>query len=65
MATKDAWKDIAEQAQRNCDFYMGLLDECAKHLGIEAYTADDGVIHDTPIRLKIPELVAALARKVE
>ena len=28
-----AWMDTAAQAQRNADFYRGLVDECAKHLG--------------------------------
>ena len=54
-----AWMTTAAQAQRNCDFYRGLLDECAKHIGAPAYTADDGTVMDSPVRLKIPELVAA------
>ena len=28
-----AWMDIAAQAQRNVDFYRGLVDECAKTSG--------------------------------
>lgn len=51
------WMDAAAQFSRNSDFYRGLLDECAKHLGEEAYTADDGTVMDAPLRLKIPELV--------
>ena len=57
---KAAWmRDAAREAQA-VEFYRGLLDECAKHLGPEAYTADDGGVHDSPVRLKIPELVARL-----
>lgn len=56
-----AWMDTAAQYARNEEYYRGLLDECAKHLGAAAYTADDGTVMDEPLRLKIPELVAALA----
>ena len=55
-----AWMDTAAQMARNADYYRGLLDECAKHLGEAAYTADDGTVMDEPLRLKVPELVAAL-----
>ena len=55
-----AWMDTAAQAHRDMEFYRGLLDECAQHLGRKAYTADDGTVGDSPIRLRIPELVAAL-----
>lgn len=55
------WLESAAQFSRNADFYRNLLDECAKPLGVEAYTADDGTVADSPIRLKIPELVARLA----
>ena len=55
------WMGTAAQEERNAKFYRGLLDECAKHLGPDAYTADDGTVMDEPLRLKVPELVAALA----
>lgn len=54
-----AWMETAAQMARNADFYRGLLDECAKHLGEAAYTADDGTVMGEPLRLKIPGLVAA------
>lgn len=57
-----AWMDTAAQAQRNADFYRGLVDECAKHLGPRAFTADDGTLLQDPVRLRVPELVAELAR---
>ncbi len=56
-----AWMSEAARFSRNEDFYRGLIDQCAKHLGQEAYTADDGKVHQDPIRLKVPELVAKLA----
>jgi len=57
------WMETAAQESRNADFYRGLVDECAKSIGVRAYTSDDGVIHDEPIRLRVPELVAELASK--
>lgn len=56
-----AWMDTAAQAQRNADFYRGLVDECARHLGPRAFTADDGTLLPDPVRLRVPELVAELA----
>ena len=55
-----AWMDTAAMFSRNADFYRGLLDECAKHLGQEVFTADDGTVMDEPLRLKIPPAVADL-----
>jgi len=52
------WMETAAMMSRNADFFRGLLDQCASHLGREAYTADDGTVMDDPVRLKIPELVA-------
>lgn len=58
-----AWMETASQCSRNADFYRGLLDECAAYLGPAAYTADDGMVMDEPLRLNIPGLVAALVRQ--
>lgn len=54
------WMETAAQMARNADYYRGLLDDCAKHLGPAAYTADDGTVMDEPLRIKVPELVAQL-----
>ncbi len=59
-----AWMDTAADFARNEDFYRSLLDRCAQHLGQDVNIADDGSVMDGPLRLKIPELVEALARKV-
>jgi hypothetical protein len=56
------WIDSAAQFSRNAEFYRGLLDECAKHLGPEVFRCGDGSVSDSPLRLKIPELVAQLAQ---
>lgn len=58
-----SWMEIAAQAERGVTFYQNLLDECAKHLGEDAYRADDGVLHPDPLRLKIPLLVKELCRQ--
>lgn len=44
----------------NADFFRGIVDECAKHLGPEVFIADDGSIMQDPLRLRVPELVAAM-----
>lgn len=65
IAHIEAWKHTAEQHLRNEQFYQGLLDDCAFHLGPETFISDDGSVQDSPIRLKIPEMVAALLAHIE
>lgn len=60
-----AWAEDCARALRNEDYYRGLLDACAPYLGPAVYTQDDGGIVDEPLRAKVPELVAALAARVE
>ena len=55
-----AWKETAEQFNRNEQFYHGLLNDCAKHLGPEVYVSDDGSVQDKPLALKVPEMVGRL-----
>jgi DNA repair exonuclease SbcCD ATPase subunit len=45
---------------RNQLYYAGLLDEVAKHLGEDVFVSDDGSVQDTPLRAKIPGMVAAI-----
>lgn len=62
-----AWMDTAMQFNRNEDFYRKLLDECADNLGVlrdQAFIQDDGGVVDSPLRLKIPGLVARLSNQV-
>lgn len=59
-----AWMDTAAQMARNADYYRDLLDECAKLLGVAAYTSNDGTVQDEPLRLKIPEVMAALQKQL-
>lgn len=57
------WIGTARQHARNEDYYRGLLDQCAQHLGEAVYIQDDGGRYDEPLRAKIPELVEALAAR--
>ena len=66
VATRIAgWMATAAQHLSNEAFYRDLLDRCAESLGPAVYTSDDGSIQDSPLRLKIPELVAQLAKGKE
>jgi len=58
------WREIAEQAQRNADYYCGLLDQVGAHLDqVEIRRCDDGTLAEDPHRPKIPEMVRALAAR--
>ena len=53
------WVNTAAMHHRNETYYRGLLTEIAEMIGQEAYTADDGSVYDTPLCIKVPELVRA------
>ena len=55
-----AWMDIAAEAQRNCDYYRGLVVRCGEALGEAAKTCDDGNKSEDVLCAKVPELVDAL-----
>jgi deoxycytidylate deaminase len=57
---RDAWEANAASYSRNTDYYRDIVDRCGRAIGIEAFTADDGGIHDTPLRAKVAELVEQL-----
>lgn len=54
------WQEIAAQHARNEEYYRGLLDQVAAHLGPAVYISDDGSTQDSPLRSKIPELVGKM-----
>lgn len=60
-SSEKTWIDTASFFSCGEDFYRGLVDECAKHVGGEVFVADDGSVSEDPIRLKVPELVAKQA----
>ena len=49
--------DIAAQNQRNADYYRGLLVQCGKSIGHEAYVQDDGGIVKDVLCAKIPDII--------
>jgi len=57
---RDAWEDTAVQQTRNTDFYARMLDKIALLFGKDAYVSDDGSVQDSPLRAKVPDMVAGL-----
>lgn len=55
-----AWLDTAAVESRNVMYYQELIDTIGKHIGIEAFIADDGSVSDSVLRAKVPELVKKL-----
>ena len=52
------WTETAAQESRNTEYYRGLLDQIANAIGDEAFIADDGTCSESPLRAKLPRLVA-------
>jgi hypothetical protein len=57
------WVETSLQHLRNEEYYRGLLNECAKHLGPDVFVQDDGGVVTEPLRAKVPELVRRLAER--
>ena len=62
---REVWEETAAMFSRNEAFYRDLIDTVARSLGAEAFTDDTGAVHDSPIRLRVPELVEALLHRAE
>lgn len=62
---REVWEETAAMFSRNEAFYRDLIDTVARSLGAEAFTDDTGAVHDSPIRLRVPELVEALRTSAE
>lgn len=60
-----AWMDDAAMYARNAEFYRGLLEKCASHLGPEVFISDDGSVRDDPLLLKVPDMVRDLSVRRE
>lgn len=58
------WEEIAMKYQSLSDFYRAILLEIALHLGDEVYLSDTGRVHDEPLMLKIPDMVAKLKKQL-
>jgi hypothetical protein len=61
----DRYKANAEQANENTNFYRGIIETVGRTFGDEAKTADDGVLQDSVLAVKVPELVSRLHLKFE
>lgn len=61
---RDAWIETAMTFSKNEEYYRGLVDAVARHLGPDVFVCDDGSVSEGPLRAKVPELVAALAARV-
>lgn len=59
----DRWQEASRHAADEADYYRGLVDRIGGLLGPEAFTADDGRVHDTVLRAKVPELVGQLVAR--
>ena len=45
---------------RGAEYYRGIIDQCGAHIGIEAFTSDDGTIQEDAVAARLPELVQKL-----
>ncbi len=59
------WMQIAARAYRGVEFYRGIIDQCGKTIGVEAYASDDGSVQQDVLALKLPELVKHLIPESE
>lgn len=59
-AESKAWRETAEQSQRNANFYRELVERIARRFGKPAYTSDDGSVQQDVLCIKVPELVSGL-----
>lgn len=57
---RDAWKANAASYLGSMHWYQEQLDICARAIGVEAFTCDDGGKSDTPLRAKVAELVVRM-----
>lgn len=57
------WMQTAADGYRGAELYHNLLEECGKHIGVEAFTDDEGVIQEDVVAQKVPGLVHKLANR--
>lgn len=58
--SREAWKQCAEQGQRNADFWKGLLMEVGRLMGPEVRISDDGTEQEDPLAMKVRPAVEKL-----
>lgn len=54
---RDAWIQTSAEYAHNLDYYRCIVDRCARAIGPEAFTCDDGSLSERPLRDKVAELV--------
>jgi len=59
-----AWMDTAAQNQRNTDYYRGLVVQCGKSIGHEAYIQDDGGIVQDVLCAKVPGIIERIFKEM-
>ena len=59
---RDGWIDSAKHFSNGLEYYRGQLDACARHIGLPCFTADDGGVHEEPLRAKVAEEVGRLVQ---
>jgi hypothetical protein len=62
---RNNWIETAQQHLRNEQYYRGLVDQCGKAIGKDAYTCDDGTTQQDVLCAKVPDLVRKLSEKRE
>ena len=59
VAERNGWINAAAMYCRNEEYYRKLVQEIGQMLGLDAFTADDGGVHEDVLCAKVPELVRA------
>lgn len=57
------WLKDLHQANRDMEFYRGIVMQTGELLGAEAFTSSDGTVGDSVLALKVPELVKKLVEE--
>lgn len=60
---RDGWIDSAREFSTGMEYYRDQLDACARHIGLPCFTADDGGVHEEPLRAKVAEEVERLVQE--
>ena len=63
MQERNGWIDSAREFSNGLEYYRDQLDACARHIGLPCFTADDGGVHEEPLRAKVAEEVGRLVQE--
>lgn len=58
---RDSWYATGAQYARDVDYFQGIVDQCARAIGPDAFLCDDGTYSESPLRAKVGELVESMA----